>query len=213
MKFISSLLVLMFCGVSHASYDNTWYQTDFWSGEYPNGFSVTNPKGAVLSGRTGMDTTLPRNIKCKLPSKATFHPWNESRNKKNKVSYYQASQIVPMVAAKNFDYKFAIPLAPGIDEVVVLNIKKGEIVNFLVYYAEGAFRMSYQGKEYEVNQDLLEEENFVASSVFDQKNDEWLSLTCNNGKKAWLLLSEVMENTKLVAPANIIEYGKAEDLN
>lgn len=40
-----------FLGVqAFATYDNSWYQADYWSGEWPNGFSIVQP-GLVLKGR------------------------------------------------------------------------------------------------------------------------------------------------------------------
>ena len=49
-----------------AGYDDTWFQSNFWSGEYPPGFSVTK-KRTTLMARSGMDKDLPRDVVCEMP--------------------------------------------------------------------------------------------------------------------------------------------------
>src|SRR5690349_6958998 len=47
-------------------YGEGWYVSEFWSGEYPPGFSVTR-KDTVVQARVRMDKTTPREVACKLP--------------------------------------------------------------------------------------------------------------------------------------------------
>jgi hypothetical protein len=42
---------------SSPGYDETWFISEFWSGEYPPGFSVTK-RHTVLMARTGMATRV-----------------------------------------------------------------------------------------------------------------------------------------------------------
>src|SRR5512136_1866262 len=64
---------------SYAAYDDSWYQVEHWSGEWPNGFSVARP-GIVVQSRAAMDQDARRSIACTLPFKAVFSPWNSARN-------------------------------------------------------------------------------------------------------------------------------------
>jgi hypothetical protein len=63
-------------------YDESWYISSFWSGEYPSGFSVIK-HNTFLLGRSGMDKSLSRSIECEMPYRAVIHPWNEERIKES----------------------------------------------------------------------------------------------------------------------------------
>ena len=127
---------LMMAGNAYAMYDKSWYQTEFWSGEWPNGFSVAK-RGVVVMGRLAVAADLDRVVKCQLPYKAVFNPWNTKRNVKSKVHYLTASKIVVMKALKDFTLGEAPQNAA---------VKAGDDVEYLIYGAEGSFTVRYNGE-------------------------------------------------------------------
>ena len=208
---IAAALLLASSTGLFAAYDNSWYQTDYWSGEYPNGFSVVK-KNTVVKGRAGMDKDLAANIDCKLPYKAVFQHWNEARNKKSQVSYFTASKIVNLVAAKDFDF----PVYEG----DALKIKKGDLIEYLIYGSEGMFLVRIKGSVYEADQELFE--NVEAFSEDALVQDEWLQVKCENGSRAWLFMNDLvvfgsdgelkyLPGLAQMGPG-LMGYGEARDL-
>ncbi len=162
-------------------YDSSWYRAPFWSGEYPAGFSVVK-RGLVVQGRKAPDASLSRKIDCELPFAAVIQAWNSSRNQKNQISYVTFAKVVPFTAKADFD----MPVDLG----TPVSVKKGEKIEHLVYLSEGYFRVRFKGVEYDQGQDLFDHlEEDVSKIEFQQ--DDWLKMTCENGKKAWLLLSDL----------------------
>ena len=47
------------------SYDDSWYRASYWSGEYPNGFSVA--KTTTIQLRPSLDPKAAKTIACELP--------------------------------------------------------------------------------------------------------------------------------------------------
>ncbi len=194
-----------------AGYDKTWHQAEFWSGEWPHGFSVVKPN-VTVPARTAMDTDLKPTISCKLPYRAVFNPWNTARSKASNAHYWTASKIVTMTAKQDFTF---------VDEAVKLPIKKGDTLEYLIYYGEGSFAVRIRGKTYRGDQDLLEK----MESVPDSPNHEWLRLTCVDGQTAWIYLPDLTIKNKdgddtyidglwnaSIGNPGVIEYGKARDL-
>jgi hypothetical protein len=210
-KICLSLLLLALAAPASASYDSSWFQTPYWSGEYPDGISVVK-KGTVVLGRKAMDKDVAPSIRCALPYRAVLQPWNRHRNRLSQVTYFTAAKIVPLVAKEDFTF------TP--DEGAPVALKKGDTVDFLVYDSEGAFEVRIQGKEYTAEQDFFDHMEPVDNSTFVQ--DEWIRLRCQNGPAAWLLMGDLR---KVDASGNIVYlpglnevgpgltgYGEARDL-
>jgi hypothetical protein len=177
MKIIGILVASLFSVGAWAAYDNSWYQTQGWSGEYPNGISIIK-EGVSLPARAAMDLDQPVTIKCELPYKAVFHPWNQARP----AAYWTAATIVPMTAKED------VILNEG--ETDQVTVQKGELVEYLVYGSEGWFTVRYNGKEYGADQSLLEKMSYDQSKM-EIPQDEWLNVTCVGGENAWIYMNEV----------------------
>jgi hypothetical protein len=195
---------------SSPGYDKSWFISEFWSGEYPPGFSVTK-RHTVLMARTGMAKALPRNVACEMPFLAVIHPWNTARIRESKVTFLSASKIVNMVAKEDFVFR------PDEVSAVPINIKKGEVLEYLRNIGEGAFEVRIRGTRYRADQDLFGHVLDVPGQDFIEEN--WVALNCVNGKRAFIYLPDLgLNGTKTrvsgindIGPG-LIKYGKARDL-
>ncbi len=205
-RWIYPLLVLG-CGFAQPAlaYDSSWFRSDTWSGEYPNGFTMLADKSIAI--RAEPDPAAPSNVTCDLKKNATYHPWNESRSRSDELKFVSFSKIAPYEMTKA--YTAAVTRESDQAEVR-LKLKKGARWNYLVYGAEGSFLMEYGGVRYFADQDLAEKARSLDPSADEVKPDEWLGLVCANGSKGWLLMREIPEGSGFGSP-NIKEYGAAED--
>jgi hypothetical protein len=196
-----------------SGYDNTWYVSEFWSGEYPAGFSVTR-KDTDVRARARMDKAAPREVACKLPYLAVIHPWNRSRIMKSKIRFFSATKILRLVAKEPFVYEFAIRHAPAIK----IRLRKGDMIEYVRNDAEGLFEVRLAGKQYTADQNLFDHMEKVARDQFVE--DDWVSLTCEGGSGAYILLSDLViegaagERTPGVSEVGPgqADYGRARDL-
>jgi len=189
-----------------APYDASWNKSDFWSGEYPHGFTLT--EDATIKIRSTLDPKAPRDIDCALKKGATYHPWNAARVDSDGLNFLSYGRLVPYVVTK--PVKVIAQTQPG-DEEVNLVFKKGDEWIYRTYYAEGMFEMTYKGKIYAADQDLMEaskEKPGQASS--DAGPDEWMKLTCANGVTGWLLFADTADQPAYAEP-EFSDYGVALD--
>ena len=198
--------VALIAAVSPAfAYDKSWYEADYWPGEYPQGFSV-KADNVVLKGRKTPNPATKATLDCAVPKGAVYHPWNESRE----ATYRTYSKIVPLTIAQDFVYEFTN--AEG--QTSARTLTPAEKLEYLVYQGEGYFTVRYQGREFTAGQDLFEHVAPVSQDQFI--DDEWVRIPCTNKVEAWILLSDLRGEkdewvTGLDGP-NITEYGKATDL-
>jgi hypothetical protein len=121
------------------------------------------------------------------------------------------SKIVILTVKNDFTFQ---------DEDTKIDLKKGDTIEYLVYGAEGWFTVRINGKEYGADQSLFDQVEPVDEGAYRQ--DEWLNITCKNGKKAWILLDDL---TKTDGDGNSTylpgldswylgfkEYGEVRDL-
>lgn len=198
MKNIILTLVLLTSAVANAKYDPTWFEMDFWSGEYPNGFSVE--KETTVKGRKVTSLSAPQEQKCVLPQSATYHPWNWGRTQSDELKFTTFSQKVEMTALKDFEYEVDINMKK--------KFKKGDVLTYLIYYSEGMFLVEHNGTSFEASQDLFD---YVSEFPQNHRQDEWLQLNCKNGVRTWLYLPD-LENVDGLRSPNITAYGDAKDL-
>lgn len=200
-----------------AAYDSSWYQAEYWTGEWPNGFSVVK-KEVTVQGRKAMDQDLDQNVTCVLPLKAVFNPWNQTGNDLRKSRYFTASKIVVLTAKKSFSFK-----EDG-RSMKPIAIRKGQMIEYLIYGSEGFFTIRINGKEYVAGQDFLEKMLPVSEDAFVQ--EEWLNVNCENGANAWIFTKDLKtkdaEGNELwidglrnasIGDAGVTGYGEARDLN
>lgn len=213
--FAATALLLAGAGSAAAGYDDSWYITDFWSGEYPGGFAVAAPNVAVPA-RPEMDKDLPASLSCPLPYKAMFSPWNEERTRLSEARFVTASKIVPLTALAAFEFQPDDGSAP-------VPIQQGETIEHLIYGAEGAFLARIRGREYTAYPDLFDRVDPVPDDAFVQ--DEWLQLRCEDGALAWILISDLQQAGEDEFPRlltglwpftaggpGFIDYGEVRDL-
>jgi len=199
-------------------YDKSWYISEFWSGETPAGFAVTR-KNVTVMARSAMDKKLPRNVTCRLPYLAVFHPWNKARNRKNHARYFSATKIVNLVAKESFEYGFGSENGSG---DVKLSLKNGDVIQYLQYGQEGSFFVRIKGKGYVAHSDLFDH---VQDGLRDRflKNkfpeDRWVSLNCQNGARAYIYFRDVDPAPTAKVPgvnwpghAAVGDAGEARDL-
>ena len=203
--FLTSGLIALFLVPSAAQaqssalprtgYDKSWYISEFWSGETPQGFAITR-KNVTVMARSGMNKKLPRAVACRLPYLAVFHPWNKARNRKNHARYFSATKIVNLIAKEDFEYQFG-PFESRPEDAsreAKLVIKNGDVIQYLQYGQEGAFVVRLKGKKLVAHSDLFDH---VQDGLRDRflKNkfpeDEWVSLTCQNGARAYIYFQDV----------------------
>lgn len=198
---------------SQSNYETGWYKADFWSGEYPHGFTVS--AATTLKIRKEPVQTAAKLIGCELPIGATFHPWNKVRIKKSNLEFVAFTRIEEMVATKNFNST----VRKGSDgKEISLSLIKGDHWRSLAYESEGISLIQYRGKNYSVDQDfwsnsmkLVAQDPSLASAP-DSGYQEWLKLTCENGLSGWIYMSDLEGVTTIESP-NIVEYDDARDLN
>lgn len=213
MRLIFKLTFAALLGSSSAfaGYDGTWWQSAGFPGEYPTGFAAIE-KYTIVNGRTDMDKDLPANIKCELPYRGVFQQWNTSRNKKSHVSYKAASKIYPMVAKEDFELDG--------ENSQKISIKKGDIIEYMKYGSEGWFTVRIAGKLMGADQSLFDHLEPVPQDAL--VHDLWVQLTCENGRRAYLFLNDLMprqanesvnyiKGISDVGPG-LTGYGSARDL-
>jgi hypothetical protein len=200
-------LALMFAtpvfAQSVSSYDDSWYRGEFWAGEYPNGFTVL--EDTTLKLRPALSST-DKTIDCPLPAKATIHPWNTARVQEYGLTFVTFSEIQDWEVTEAYEAPFYSELDAA---ETTLSFKPGDHFRFLIYYAEGTFLMDYNGVQYTGDQGLLEHAKQVNTA---DRDDEWLRIDCPNNMWGWLYFPDLVIDDKTIAGPNIVEYGRAADL-
>lgn len=203
----ASLAIVLGAAMPASAYDDSWYKTDFWAGEYPEGFTIKQDVTTKI--RKEPDHKTAREIECSLKKGETYHQWNEARVKSSKLEF------VSLVKKVVYIIKEPASLAL-IDEEsekdTKINFDNGDEWTYLTYYAEGAFRMEFKGVVYTAEQSLFEvsgEKGAVGPNSIHETS-EWMKLTCANGKTGWLLYEEVFKLPQLEKP-EFPEYGVAID--
>jgi hypothetical protein len=160
-------------------YDNSWYVSNRWFGEYPNGFAVISRK-VVVTGRAKLDKTAPKNVQCELPYLGVIHPWNQERWKKSKVDFWSATRIQRLRARE--DFVFADASSPETQ----IDIKAGDVIEVIAGGAEGFFTVRIAGKLYRAYQDLNDHVEPIPGENLVQY-EEWFALSCPQGRRAYFL--------------------------
>jgi hypothetical protein len=189
---------------SPESYDDSWYRAPFWSGEYPDGFSVARTTTVQL--RPALDPKADKTIACELPQGATYQPWNQSRVEEQGLAFTSFTKIATYKITKPYE----TTLYKHLDGTELkVSFKPGDTFRYLVYFGEGAFLMEYDGVEYDGDQDLFEHAEQEGDS---NGYEEWLRINCSNNHWGWLFMGDVTLDDGIFVSPNITEYGTAEDL-
>ncbi len=188
-----------------APYDPTsWYEADYWGGEYPPGFTMATSLTTPI--RTDTDPNAPRSVDCALEKGATYQPWNGERVASARLEFITYSPIV------NYQVSGAlqVTVTRQTDNVeTTLSFADGDAWDKLIYVGEGSFLMRRDGVIYMAGQDLMDAA-MTGDPASELSPDEWLGLDCANGASGWLLLSDVVGQPGFDEP-NITGYGTAAD--
>ncbi|MBI4921697.1 MAG: hypothetical protein HY834_08100 [Devosia nanyangense] len=185
------------------AYGDGWYRGEFWSGEYPNGFTVL--EATTLKLRPELSPAAEPSIDCPLPAKATYHPWNSARVFSDGLTFASFTEIDEMEVTKPFEAS----LYGQLDATeVTIKFEPGMIWKYLAYYGEGAFLLEYDGVRYDGDQGLIDAS--TSTHPGDKGYDEWLRIDCASQMWGWLFMADIQDNAAF-GPPNIEGYGVAAD--
>lgn len=187
-------------------YDEGWHRASFWSGEYPGGFSVLADTTVML--RPQLDPKVEKSVRCPLPAKATYQPWNSARVESDGLLFVSFTEIEEMEIIRAFTSEFYVE-ATG--EAVTLAFDPGMTWRYLAYFGEGAFLMEHDGVQYTGDQGLLEASRSTLRR--EAGYDEWLRINCSNNHWGWLSLDDIVVDDELFTAPNVLGYGEAADLD
>nr|WP_070960171.1 hypothetical protein [Hyphomonas sp. Mor2] len=185
-------------------YPDGWEMQLYWSGEYPNAFSVTQEGVTVIGHETITFEEYPP-IYCGLPHKATYSPWNVDRMIADELIF------VAMTYPTTFTIKEATSIEVFVgDGVEQLALQEGDVLTYKSYIAEGFFIAEKDGISYEMNEAALPQ-----STEFEQgpEDQEWVQVTCDDADKtrAWVLYDQALL-AQGVEPYEYTGFGEAADL-
>lgn len=191
-------------GIEAIGYPEGWELQPFWSGEYPNAFSVTQ-EGVTVMGHETITYEVYPPIYCGLPNKATYSPWNGTRREADDLDF--VAMVYPTTFTIMEDTSVEVFVGDGAEQ---LALKAGDQMVYKSYLAEGFFIAEKDGVQYELN-----EADLPASTEFQQGPDdqEWVLVTCDDADKtrAWILYEEALKAPGVEA-YEYTGFGEAADL-
>ena len=186
-----------------SGYDDSWFLSPGWPGEYPPGFAVLDAEVRVPA-RARPNPTDPQDITCNLPQYANYQLWNNVRNDADDLDYFVATKKLPVTVLEDTEVEYV-----GEAGIETLALKAGEQLTYLRYIGEGFTVMSFNGREFEINEGELREITDIGA--LENEEDLWVRVNCLGGKQAWLLFDEVVQEEG-VYPSPITGYGEAHDI-
>lgn len=191
-------------GIETIGYPEGWELQPFWSGEYPNAFSVTQEGVTVMGHETITYQEYPP-IYCGLPVKATYSPWNAARRETDDLDF--VAMVYPTTFTIKEDTSVEVFVGDGAEQ---LALSAGDQMIYKSYLAEGFFIAEKDGVEYELN-----EADLPQSTEFEQgpEDQEWVMVTCDDADKtrAWVLYDDAL-NAPGVEAYEYSGFGEAADL-
>jgi hypothetical protein len=185
-------------------YPDGWEMQLYWSGEYPNGFAVTQEGVTVMGHETITFGEYPP-IYCGLPDKATYSPWNVERMVSDELIF--VSMTYPTTFTINEDVSLEVFVGDGVEQ---LDLTAGDTLTYKSYIAEGFFIAEKDGVSYEMNEAALPQ-----STEFEQgpEDEEWVQVTCADAEKtrAWVRYEQALQAPG-VEPYEYTGFGEAADL-
>lgn len=186
-----------------SGYDASWFLSPGWPGEYPPGFAVLDADVRVPA-RARPNPTDPQDITCLLPHYANYQLWNNTRNDADDLDYFVATKKLPVTVLEDAEVEFV-----GNAGIETLPLKAGDVLTYLRYIGEGFTVMSFNGREFDINEGELREITDIGA--LENEEDLWVRVTCLGGKQAWLLFDEAVLEPGIY-PSPITGYGDAKDI-
>jgi len=193
---------LDYAGLS--GYDDTWFLSPGWPGEYPPGFAVLDADVKVPA-RARPNPTDPQDISCILPQYANYQLWNNARTEADDLEYFVATKKVPVTVLEDTEIEFV-----GEEGIEKLALKQGDELIYLRYIGEGFTVLSFNGREFDINEGELSNVTNIADASLEE--DLWVRVSCLAGKQAWLMFDEVISEPGIY-PSPITGYGDATDID
>lgn len=188
-------------------YDETWYEADFWPGEYPNGLIILEPD-VTISARTANNPNVNPSLECKMDFLGVYHPWNERRVKSHKLRFFSQTKILPLTAKTGFEYPYSTEVGGDLKSKRYM---VADEISYLGYLSEGFGLIDIEGDAIEIPISILHE-----STDLDSRVDEshlWIETECD-GRKAYILTSDLAGRKDIrVGSEGVSEYGLASDLS
>ena len=186
-----------------SGYDESWYVSAGWPGEYPAGFAVldagtTVPAWTVPNGANEADTS------CALPQYANYQLWNYDRADADDLRFFVATKTFPVTLNQDASIEY---ISDG--GIHTLDLKAGDQLTYLRYLGEGFTVVSYDGAEYDINEAELRDISDIGS--MPTVEDQWVRVTCADGTQPWLLYASVIDHPGIV-PSPMLAYGEASDI-
>ncbi|MEL7109728.1 MAG: hypothetical protein AAGL99_10710 [Pseudomonadota bacterium] len=191
-------------GIDTVGYPDGWELQPFWSGEYPNAFSVTQ-EGVTVMGHEAITFEEYPPIYCGLPNKATYSPWNVARRESDDLDF--VAMVYPTTFTIKEDTRIEVFVGDGAE---MLDLRTGDQLIYKSYLAEGFFIAEKDGIQYELNEAELPQ-----STEFEQgpEDQEWVLVTCDDAEKtrAWILFEDAL-SAPGVERYEHTAFGEATDL-
>lgn len=186
-----------------SGYDDGWYLSPGWPGEYPPGFAVLDADVKV-PGRARPNPGDPQDVSCLLPQYANYQIWNNARTRQDQLEYFVATRKVMVNVLEDAEVEYI-----GASGLVPLSLKKGDQLTYLRYVGEGYTVMSFNGQEFDINEGELHNVTDLGNAELEE--DLWVRVSCLGGGNAWLMFDEVVRE-KGIYPSPITGYGEAADI-
>ena len=191
-------------GIETIGYPDGWELQPFWSGEYPNAFSVTQ-EGVTVMGHETITFEVYPPIYCGLPHKATYSPWNGDRRESDDLEF--VSMVYPTTFTIMEDTSVEVFVGDGVEQ---LALRAGDELIYKSYLAEGFFIAEKDGVQYELNEGELPESTEFQQGPDDQ---EWVLVTCDDAEatRAWVMYEDAL-GVPGIEPYQYTGFGEAADL-
>lgn len=190
--------------VATIGYPEGWEVQHYWSGEYPNAFSVTQ-EGVTVMGHETITYGVYPPVYCGLPYKATYSPWNRDRSESDRLEF--VSMVFPTKFTIKEDVTLTVLVGDGEEDLI---LKTDDELIYKSYLAEGFFVAEKDGILYEMN-----ESDLPQTTVFEQgpEDQEWVLVTCADADqtRAWVLYEDAI-GAPGVEPFEYTGFGEAADL-
>jgi hypothetical protein len=174
-----------------AKYDASWYKSDYWIGEYPDGLSIA--RNLTVKIRETLDPDAPKSVSCALRRGATYHPWNEARVASDQLEFVTFNKIETYELKENFKDELE---RKSDGSSVTVELHKGDRWFYLASVQEDISIVRVGGTIYVASGEYLLKKSTRVNEPIKSKQspvDEWMKLKCANGAVGWIFVNEIIK--------------------